>query len=466
MREKTVLVLSIIIASGLGVSTAIFGIMNIISTNSYNALMGDYENLSGDYSSLLTNYSGVLASYYDVNEKYQNLTEDYGDLNETYYILTGNYTELQGDYNDLSINYAKLIIDYNELQQNHTDLQSQYDNLLINYQTLQENYNNLSNDYNLLLDDYNELLDDYNDLSNQYDYLNDSYNTLKTYINTLILPVQYLVFAEAVRRYYMPLYLVDGMSDKEWYIGCVKLCRDMIIHDAWAINSFEMVSNAFSDCLKFGNDTMYLAFYIMYMNFYSWLPNWWGWGLSGVDNLTDIDTVHQWCVDEIDYEYDIDITFDQENQTWDYFKFPVETAFRTMGDCEDQAMLDAAYLQSCGFETAIAINHDPDHPMFTGDFCHGSLLVHIEDTADFYSRYPSGTSQPNGTLWNLGGIDPYEGFTWCWLDPTWNVPFGYRPEWLEHYIDTGFTWDIISIAICNLGDQGVGQPELQCSILN
>ncbi|GAG55124.1 unnamed protein product, partial [marine sediment metagenome] len=31
----------------------------------------------------------------------------------------------------------------------------------------------------------------------------------------------------------------------------------------------------------------------------------------------------------------------QENPVWDYFKFPVETAFRTMGDCEDQAILDA-----------------------------------------------------------------------------------------------------------------------------
>jgi len=449
MREKTVLVLSLIIASGLGVSTAIFGVMNLISANSYNALMGDYENLSGDYNSLLTNYSGVLTSYYDVNEKYQSLNEDYGDLNKTYYILTGNYTELQDDYNNLVIDYAKLIIDYNELQGNYTDLQSQYDTLLINYQTLQENYNNLSNDYQDLLEQYEILSDAFDDLSNQY-------NALKTYINTLILPAQYLVFAEAVRRYYTSLYL--GGTTKEWYMGYAEFCRDIVLHDTEQKNSFQNVSNALSECLRFGNETLYLAWLIMYINFYPWLPNWDGWGLSGIDNLTDIDTVHQWCINEIDYEYDSDIRYGQENPTWDYPKFSVETAFRTMGDCEDQAILDASYLESCGFETAIAISHDPDHPVY-GSFYHGTLLVHIEDTAVFYATYPS------GTLWHLSTIDPYEGFTWCWLDPTWDVPFGSIPAWLQDYIDLGggISMDICSIAFCD-PDGGVGEPELQCSI--
>ena len=33
-----------------------------------------------------------------------------------------------------------------------------------------------------------------------------------------------------------------------------------------------------------------------------------------------------------------------------------------MGDCEDQAILAATYLESCGFEIAFATSHDPDHP--------------------------------------------------------------------------------------------------------
>jgi len=450
MREKTVLVLSIIIASGLGVSTAIFGVMNLISANSYNALMGDYENLSGDYNSLLTNYSGVLTSYYDVNEKYQSLNEDYGDLNKTYYILTGNYTELQDDYNNLVIDYAKLIIDYNELQENYTDLQSQYDTLLINYQILQENYNNLSNDYQDLLEQYEILSDAYDDLSNQY-------NALKTYINTLILPAQYLVFGEAVRRYYIPLYL-DGKSGKEYWKSFAEFSRDVILHDSEQENSFQDVSNAFSEYLKYGDNTMYLAWFIMYLNFYPWLPNWWGWGLSGIDNLTDIDTIHQWCIDEIDYEYDSGITYGQESFIWDYIKFPVETAFRTMGDCEDQAILDASYLESCGFETAIAISHDPDHPEY-GSFYHGSLLVHIEDTTAFWDRYPF------CSLWRLGGVDPYyPDYTWCWLDPTWDIPFGNTVPWLEDY-GGSISWDVLSIAICDI-DGNIGETELQCSISN
>lgn len=60
----------------------------------------------------------------------------------------------------------------NELQENYTNLQIQYDNLL----------------------------DEYINLQGKYD-------TLKTYISNLILPAQYLVFAEAVRRYYASLNL-------------------------------------------------------------------------------------------------------------------------------------------------------------------------------------------------------------------------------------------------------------------
>ena len=461
MREKTVLVLSIIIASGLGVSTAIFGVMNMISVNSYNVLTEDYEKLSGDYGSLLSNYSGVLADYYSINEKYQNLIEDYGDLNETYFILTGNYTELQDDYNSLVIDYAKLIIDYNDLmdqfdilQQEYNELQGNYTNLQDQYDILQENYTNLQGQYDILLNNYNELLDDYNDLSNQYDSLNDSYNTLKTYISTLILPAQYLVFAEAVRRYYTSLYL--GGTTKEWYMGYAEFCRDIVLHDTEQENSFQNVSNALSECMRFGNETLYLAWLIMYMNFYPWLPNWDGWGLSG-NELTDIDTVHQWCINEIDYEYDSDIRYGQENPTWDYPKFSVETAFRTMGDCEDQAILDASYLESCGFETMIAISHDPNHPTY-GSFYHGSLKVHIEDTDAFYAMYPF------CPLWRSSGvIDPYyPDYTWCWLDPTWDVPFGSVPSWLADY-GGSIPYSVLSIAICDI-DGGIVEPELQCEL--
>lgn len=493
---KAILILVIMIASSLGITAMIFGFMTLISLNNYNELMDKYEGLSGEYVVLQTNYSGILVSYGDINGKYQNLTEDYGDLNETYqdltedysdlndiyYILTGDYTDLQGDYDKLIINYAKLNIDYNnlkdqfdtlqqeydELQENHTNLQGQYDELLINYQILQDQYNDLWDNhqilqgqydellinYQLLSDDYNDLLDDYNDLLVQHQDLQIQYDTFKTYISTLVLPAQYLAFAEAVRRYYMPLYL-ENKYGKEYWKASVEYKRDVVLHDSWQENSFGVVSNAFSECLKYGSDTMYLSWIIMYYMFWDWLPNWGGWDLSG-DELLDIDTIHLWCIDEINYEWDRNITYDQQSFNWDYIKFPVETAFRTMGDCEDQAILDASYLESCGFETAIATIHDPNHPTY-GSFCHGTLLVHIEDTDSYNSIFPF------HPLWSLGDIDPYEGSTWSWLDPTWNIRFGWSISWLDDY-GGSISADICSIAVCD-PDGGVGEPELQCELL-
>lgn len=173
------------------------------------------------------------------------------------------------------------------------------------------------------------------------------------------------------------------------------------------------------------------------------VPTWGGYGMTG-DEFYDIDRIVDACVYYIVYEYDSHITHGQEYFDWDYIKFPIETAFRLMGDCEDQAIFTATYLESCGFETAIAISHDPDHPTI-GEFYHGHLLVHIEDTSAFWALYPS------TYLWSLP-YDPYEGYTWAWIDTTWDVPFGSTPSWLQDYIDLGIiTMDIITIAYCDIG---------------
>jgi predicted nuclease with TOPRIM domain len=108
------------------------------------------------------------------------------------------------------------------------------------------------------------------------------------------------------------------------YFGTLKATASL--EGSW----FPDVSNALADCLHYGNRTELLALASMYLTFYPWLPNWAGWALSG-DPLNDISSVIQWCVDEIDYEYDSDITRLRTPYGWDYIKFPVETAFRTMG---------------------------------------------------------------------------------------------------------------------------------------
>jgi len=317
---------------------------------------------------------------------------------------------------------------------------NKYDDLTGDYNELLNDFNELDNQYYILTGEHAELENDYDNLLDEYNTLQNAYDAICLVIRQSILPVQYSIFAEAVRRYYKDIYIGE-LTGKDYWLRYAEFCRDIILHDSWQENSFGDVSDAFSDALKFGDDTMYLANYIMYLTFYPWLPNWGGFALTG-NELTDIDIIIDWCIDEIEYEYDSDITYGHEYFDWDYIKFPVETAFRTMGDCEDQAILCSAYLESCGFETAIAISHDPDHPTL-GAFYHGHLLVHIEDTSTFNSLYPS------TNLWSIGGIDPYEGFTWCWLDTTWDVPFGSTPTWLSDY-GGSVGWDILTIALCDI----------------
>ena len=308
---------------------------------------------------------------------------------------------------------------------------------------LQIDLDALNATYIALLDDYQILFDANVDLQITYDALLIAYDYICNTIKQSILPIQYSIFAEAVRRYYGDSYLdFHPLNPPKWYwAGFARFCRDMILHDSNQYNYFTTISDVFLDALNYGSNTRLLANYIMNSTFYSWLPDWDGNYLSG-NELIDIDTIVQWCIDEIDYEYDTDITNGQEYFKWDYIKFPVETAFRTKGDCEDQAILTSAYLESCGFETAIVISHDFVHPTI-GSFYHGSLWVHIEDQDAFWSLYPA------TSLWTIdGGIN-----FWYWVDTTWDVPFGSTPTWLQDYIDYNIplSWDIITLAICDIG---------------
>lgn len=379
--------------------------------------------------------SGILfLNNQNLNSQLQETTDEYEELDNSHNDLLDQYTELNQTYTDLILEYESLNTTYYILTGEHYSLNSTYYELINQHDILNQSYSTLSGEYQSLNNSYYDLQDD-------YQLLSDSYTLLTTWMKQQILPVQYCLFAEAVRRYYAPLYL-SGESEKEQFMGAAEFARDIVLHDSLQYNAFVDVSNALSDALIEPSDNM--AYSILYDIFDSWLPNW-GTSLVG-DELAGIDAVHQWCVDNIDYEYDSDITLFQEESVYDYSKFPVETAFRTLGDCEDQAILEAAYLESCGFETAIAVFHDPNHPTI-GEFYHATLLVHIVDTDAFGSMYPG------AWLWDLGYVDPYEGYTWVWLDPTWDVSFGDTPGWLQGYIDAvvDLSWDIMSVAICDVG---------------
>ncbi|NPD90441.1 MAG: hypothetical protein HGN29_17140 [Asgard group archaeon] len=422
------------------------GLYEAIMAN-YESLLNEMELLSGTYQDLLNTYNILVSDNSDLLDEYDNLLADYNLLQNEYDYLLADYNSLVINYNSLFDSFISLQNSYDALTNDFNVLQSEYDDLYnlylaleSDYLTLESEYSLLQTEYDLLNANYNTLLNDYALLQNYADNLEIELNALKDYIRTLILPLQYSVFAEAVRRYYMPLYLNNQPTTKDFYMACTEYFRDVILHDSWQENSFQTVSNAFSDCLKYGSDTMSLADYIMYWTFWDWLPSW---GIDIGYNLGYIPTILQWCIDEIDYEYDTDITDGQDSPSWDYLKFPVETAFRTLGDCDDQAMLASAYLESCGFETAITFIHDPAHPVY-GSFYHAALLVHIEDTTEYYSSY-------SAPLWRLGSVDPYydEGYTWCWLDPTWDIPFGDVVPWVDDY-GGSMSLDIFSIAICDI----------------
>jgi len=548
----------------------------------YLTLIDDYASLSEIHLIVLSNNTDLQQSLDDLQDLYDQLLEDFALLNasfveleQNYADLQADYAQLQSDYDDLQANYNQLLLDYDDLVAQYQVLQDSYNALVLAYATLELQYDDLLLDYNTLLADYNTLADDFSALQNDYDALELAYNTLTTWIRRQILPAQYMVFAEAVRRYYFEDFYVQD----KWYEGnesgywteFARFCRDVILHDSsqmiegtvlgqdsefliippeeydpfegvivlenfawykvdgivsgdniqitvdftnddtdvmvwWAdtdnstwtyannlvgykmstdsspetgsfpatrggsimigifnydrepgiwsarvvtqFGLFATVSNAMTDVLQYGSGTENLAWTIMTSVLgYPWSWYWGGLFLTG-DQLEDIYRVVSRNMWSIDYEYDSDITRFREPYDWDYIKFPVETAFRTMGDCEDQAILCASHLESCGFETAMLIVHDEGNPEFLGGFYHGALFVKLDNMTAYWEKYP------NTTVWNMAWWDD----TWTeggiLIDTTWNVPFGTEPAWIQYYLDTYSLWSeltpIWTIAFCDI----------------
>jgi len=409
-----------------------------------DGLLAQVDILNAEISAYLTTISGLESQIDDLEAEIIVLEtqaivdlENIADLNAQIGVLESEVVLLESDLTDMTLERDNLVIERDTLLITVGDLEADLitmtnlrDNLQVDLDALQLQYEILFGDYQILFDAKAELQTIYNALLIAYDYMCDT-------IRQSILPVQYSIFAEAVRRHYVNVF------NEDWY-SFAEFCRDIVLHDSGQYNAFSEVSNAFSNALIWGNDTMGLVELMMVITFdYCNTINYWGLDeLYGLDELNVSYTVIQDCIDNIDYEYDSDIILGQEYFDGDYIKFPVETAFRTMGDCEDQAILTSAYLESCGIETAIVINHDPSHPTL-GAFYHGTLWVQIEDSTAFWSLYPT------TGLWSIGG-----GVTlWYWADTTWNVPFGSIPSWLQDYIDFGtiITSDIITLSFCDIG---------------
>ena len=394
-----------------------------------------YNLESAKYSVLVDDFNELSSEYDSLQEEYDSLSGSYEVLLKNYSILLGKYILLQGNYTELQDIYLKLLAKYDDLKNNYTELQK-------NYTEVEMSYKELNASYNQLLSAYEELSTVYDELYNCYVILNSTYWMYVNTLRNMPLPLKLCVFYEAVRRgEESRLYPWQDYANFE---------RDMILHDTWQFNAFINYTYMFVDIfvLEYGNESsMAEAWYSMYWSFYPWLPYW---GLSGYSEAE----LHQWVIDNIDYEYDDDINWGIE-RFGDYPKFPVETALRTLGDCEDQAILDAALLESCGYETVIGIVHDDNHPTL-GEFYHGFLWVKVGDTYD-----EAREKYPGAVLWLISETG-YDDYVWLLLDPTWDVPCGDTPSWLQDYIDAGFQdWDsIFSYAVVKPPTASSSQPQL------
>ena len=570
----------------------------------YEILLSDYYILTGEYNGLNNTYYDLLEQYvilqgeydalqleYDLlNNAYILLQDEYNILQAEYDVLLADYNTLQNEYDDLLVDYTTLDAQYNALfddyvvlSDSHILLQTQYDDLYVVYTGIVDDYSVLWDDYVGLNDIYNVLVDEHNALLTAYSILESAYDTITTWVRQQILPMQYGVFAEAVRRYYFQDYYVNDtmeydefgspigfLNESGYWAEFTRFCRDIVLHDsnqkvegtllgqdseflvippegynpfvgiidlnafAWyqvdgivigddvkivvdftngdtdvmvfwadtdnsswtfgdslvgyemtrALNPeigsfvadrngsimigifdydrelgiwaarvttqfglFVSVSNVLSDALLYGSDTETLAWDIMQRvlgyPWYYW-GDWYGF-LTG-DYLYDIELLVWRAYSNIDYDYDSAITRLREPYNWDYIKFPVETAFRQAGDCEDQAILTAAFLESNGFETAMLIIHDDNHSVY-GSLYHGALIVEIRNVTEFRVRYPS------ATIINMGYINP----NWEWgmfIDTTWNTPFGTNPDWLEDYVLYHPLWNDVlqywTIGFCDI----------------
>jgi len=348
---------------------------------------------------------------------------------------------------------------YSQLDAQYQTLLSEYDELLQNYSILTGDHEDLEQEHNTLTLSYDALVEAYAELGSDYYTLQAKYTAVCEYIRSQILPLQGCTWAEAVRHTHLQEYLDEATDDKSLYVQFAAFCRDLVLHASGQIDLFQDVSGAFAPAMAYGSDTILLCDKAMRLmahekdDVWDHFPYRWGWYFYGTGaELYGIDTIVQDCIDSIEYEYDDDITYGQLTPDWDYPKHPVETAFRMMGDCEDQAMLCASYLErdyflssseQVYFQTALAFFHDPDHRNY-GEFYHAALLVHIEDTAAFWSSYSG------ATLWRFGAGDPYyPNYTWCFVDPTWDVPFGSTPSYMDDYLDNGLSFNVFTVAFCD-----------------
>ena len=128
------------------------------------------------------------------------------------------------------------------------------------------------------------------------------------------------------------------------------------------------------------------------------------------ESLDQIRTVYDWVND---YLYCVE-------DEWGFPRFPVETLVLGYGDCEDQAIVISAMLETLGFETALSIINDEENDLY-----HSFCLVKNSADIDY-----QGTLLQSDDYSELGQI-------WFVLDPAYNHMFGEDSSWMDNYRENG-----------------------------
>ena len=247
----------------------------------------------------------------------------------------------------------------------------------------------------------------YEELSNSSEELSESHRDLKDeyketfWCQTLVMPKGLDEHYERIRKYESCSFTKEG--DPGWLL----FYATQVLHDlgnyTYGLRDTELNDTIGIFC---GNlTTQFATRFLEYMNksipYTEWLNS----------NMSKIRITYEWINFFVSYL----------NDTNGFSRFPVETLTQRWGDCEDQAMALAFLLESSGYETALCLIHDKNLTQYGPEGLYHVFYVARKDDFEY-----------NGTLIQLYGYPEY-GNIWIVLDPAFNQPFGWDPEWMDHY---------------------------------
>ncbi|HPR41731.1 MAG TPA: transglutaminase domain-containing protein [Candidatus Methanofastidiosa archaeon] len=242
------------------------------------------------FLAVYVHYEGIIS---DMGDEIDDLEDDVDDLNDQLDEANESYSALQGDYDDLES-------DYNALYQSNMTTEQYYDDLVTDYYDLEWQYNSLLDDYSMLQSSYNNF-DDWQDHVTYYRvYFGDYY--FWQYATYSILS-HWKAMEKDTSEYYQ--YPIDDSDVLNSFV---------IYNDGWTL--IDQIADELWDLS--GNEEEYAEI--------------------------ALDFVHS----AIFYMSDMESTGQEE-----FWKYPDETLFDKVGDCEDTAFLYASLLRAKGIPAVL-----------------------------------------------------------------------------------------------------------------